>query len=472
MDTIEKTIIANLLCNRPFTDKVIPYLKGDYFDGTCEKQIIELILTFNDKYQEPPSKEALEVLVDKIKNVNEKVFSEIKEYVSALTVQSETNQEWLLDATESFCKERALHNAIRDSIVIMDGQDKNRDVGTIPELVLDALSISFDTNIGHDYIEDSDERFEYYHDTTAKVQFDIDILNKVTNGGLPRKTLTMFMAPSGVGKSLILGHVAATCMMYGLNVLYVTLELAEKEIGKRVDANLLNTPINQLESLDKETYDKRIDRIRSKTPGKLIIKEYAPGSAHSGHFRFMIKELISKKRFIPDVLIFDYVSLISSARAKMQNANSYTLVKLATEDIRGLCKEFNCVGYSAGQVNRAGYNTTDVDATNTSDSMGIIHTADVVFGVVTSDEMEENGQLLWKQLKNRFGNIGYYSRFVTGVEKAKMRLYNCEETAQDEIIQNQSKKASQKNKEEDNPVMDDQFSPAMFGGDKKKLFNV
>ena len=354
--------------------------------------------------------------------------------VDQLKVDPNTNVDWLVAETEKFCQDKDLYNSIRRAILILDGQDKEYDKGSIPKLLSDSLGISFDTSIGHDFLEEYEARYDYYHRKDERLDFDIEMLNKITKGGLPRKSMTVLLATTGGGKSLVKCHLAAQHLLYGRNVLYITMELAEEEVARRIDANIMDITLDQVKDLPLHVLEKKMSRFKDKTTGKLIIKEYPTGSAHAGHFRHLLNELRLKKNFTPDVILVDYLNICASSRVKgAGTANSYTLVKSIAEEIRGLAMEFNVAIVTSSQFNRSGYDNSDVDLTNTSESMGITHTADAIFALITSEELDNLGQVMIKQLKNRWGDINYYRRFVVGIDRSKMKLYNLEETAQKNV---------------------------------------
>lgn len=431
---LEQTILSNLLYNEDYCRKVIPYIREDYFEDIATKKIFSSFADYVETYKEPPSLEALKIILDARKDLNEDSFKEVLKTVDELKIDESTNQEWLLSETEKFCQNKDLYNSIRRSILILDGKDKELDKGSIPKLLSDSLGISFDNNIGHDYLEDFDDRYEFYHRKEERLPFDIEILNKITKGGLPKKSLTVLLATTGGGKSLVKCHMAATSLMLGKNALYITAEMAEERIAERIDANLLNISLDELSIMPKNVYDKRIEKVKAKTLGKLVIKEYPTGAANAGHFRHLLNELRMKKNFVPDIIFIDYLNICASSRIKgAAAANSYTLVKSIAEEIRGLAMEFNCPIVSSSQYNRSAYDSSDVDLTNTSESMGIAHTADAIFGLITSEELESMGQIMIKQLKNRWGDLGYYRRFVVGIDRSKMRLSDVEEHAQNNV---------------------------------------
>lgn len=429
---LEQTIVSNLIYSDEYCRKVLPFLKADYFDDPSLKKLFTVFGDYVAEYKAPPSKEALRILVDNLKDVNESAFNDITATLDGLKVDPDTSQDWLLNETEKFCQDKDLFNAIRRAILILDGKDKELDKGSIPKLLSDSLGVSFETNIGHDFLNDSEDRFDFYHIREERLPFDLEILNKITKGGLPKKSLTVLLATTGGGKSLMKCHVAASALMQGKNVLYVTLEMAEERIAQRIDANLLDVTVDELMHMDKASYSYKIQQLKKKTPGKLIIKEYPTGSAHAGHFRYMLNELRLKKNFVPDLICIDYLNICASSRIK-GDANSYTLVKSVAEELRGLAMEFDCAILTSSQYNRSAYGTSDVDLTNTSESMGLAFTADAIFALISTDELEELGQIMIKQLKNRWGDLGYYRKFLVGIERAKMKLFDLEASAQDSI---------------------------------------
>jgi replicative DNA helicase len=431
---LEKTILSNLILNKDYYQKVYPYIKEDYFDENSLRKIFSTFVDYVEQYKEPPSVEALKLSIDKRKDLNEDTYKDVMETVSDLNVDTNTSDEFLVSETEKFCQDKDLYNSIRKAILILDGQDKENDKGSIPKILSDSLGINFDSSVGHDFLDDFSDRYDYYHRKEERIPFDIDILNKITKGGLPRKSMTVLLATTGGGKSLLKCHFAANHLMYGKNVLYITMEMAEEEIGRRIDANIMDITLDELNECPRDVYEKRMDRYKTKTPGKLVIKEYPTGSAHAGHFRHILNELRMKKGFIPDVVFVDYLNICASSRVRgAAAANSYTLVKSIAEEIRGLAMEFNCAVVTSSQFNRDGYGNSDVDLTNTSESMGITHTADCILGIVTSEALDDLGQVMLKQLKNRWGDLGYYRRFLVGIDRAKMKIYDLEESAQQNI---------------------------------------
>lgn len=431
---LENTILSNLLYNKDYSKKVIPYIKEDYFEDVSLQKIFSSFSDYMNEYKEPPSKEALKIVLDNRKDLNEDLYKDVMKTVSDLKIDENTNQDWLLAETEKFCQNRDLYNAIRRSIVILDGKDKELDKGSIPKLLSDSLGISFDSHVGHDYLDDYDERYDFYHRKEERIPFDLDILNKITKGGLPRKSLSCILATTGAGKSLMMCHMSAAALMHGKNVLYITAEMAEERIAERIDANLLNTSINDLSIMPRNVFEKKISRVKDKTPGKLVVKEYPTGAAHAGHFRHLLNELRMKKNFVPDIIFVDYLNICASSRIKGAAAsNSYTLVKSIAEEIRGLAMEFNCPIVTASQYNRGAYESSDVDLTHTSESMGLAHTADCILGIITTEELESMGQIMIKQLKNRWNDLSYYRRFIVGIDRSKMKLHDVEDHAQKNI---------------------------------------
>ena len=453
---LEKTILSNLILNEEFSRKVYPYLKEDYFDDNSLRKIFNTCADYVDQYKEPPSKEALKLAIEKRKDLTEDGYSDIHQIVDELEIDPTTNSDFLLDETEKFCQDKDLYNSIRKAIMILDGADGENDKGSIPKLLADSLGVTFDSSVGHDFLTDFEDRYEHYHKKEERIPFDIDILNKITKGGLPRKSMTVLLATTGGGKSLLKCHMAANHLMYGKNVLYITMEMAEEEIGRRIDANIMDITLDEVQDIPRDVYEKRMNRYKSKTTGKLIVKEYPTGSAHSGHFRHLLNELKLKKNFEPDVIFLDYLNICASARVKGAAASSsYNLVKSIAEEVRGLAMEYNCALVTSSQFNRDGYGNSDVDLTNTSESMGITHTADCILGLVTSEALDELGQLMIKQLKNRWSDLGYYRRFLVGIERAKMKIYELEESAQkNSNIDGGGSNGGSNTNQDDGPVFD------------------
>jgi replicative DNA helicase len=410
--------------------KVIPFLKRDYFIDNNEKIVYDKIKNFIDEYNVIPTKDALVIASQNDKSLNEDQYKEVVELIHDLE-PTDHNKDWLYKETEKFCKDKAIYNAILQSISIIDGRDKARAEDGIPQLLQDALGVCFDNNVGHDYIESADKRYEFYHRVESRVPFDLEYFNKITNGGMPNKTLNVCLAGTGVGKSLFMCHVAASVLAQGKNVLYITLEMAEERIAERIDANLMNITMDQLKDLPKTLFDNRIEKIRAKTEGTLIIKEYPTTGAHTGHFKALLNELQLKKQFKPDIIIIDYLNICASSRFKGgANINSYTLIKSIAEELRGLAVEENLPILSATQTTRGGYGNTDVELTDTSESFGLPATVDFMFALISTEDMEKMNQLMVKQLKNRYNDPTINKRFVIGVDRAKMKLYDLEQSAQ------------------------------------------
>ena len=428
-ERIEITILRNLIFNEEFTRKALPFVNEIYFTKREEKILFQEINTFVEKYKNLPTKETLLIELGYRKDINDEEVKSVKELLSTL-IPEEVEQQWLLDTTEKFCKDRAVHNAVLEGIKILDGKDQKRTQEAIPSILADALAVSFDNHIGHDYIEDADARFKFYHTKEKKYQFDLSYFNKITKGGVPSKTLNIALAGAGVGKSLFMCHCASAYLSQGLNVLYITLEMAEERIAERIDANLLDTTIDDLHSLPKDLYDSKILKVKNKTNGQLIIKEYPTASAHSGHFRSLLNELALKKSFRPDVLFIDYLNICASARFKGGNISSYFYIKAIAEELRGLAVEFNVPIFSATQTTRTGFVSTDIGLEDTSESFGLPATADFMFALMSNEELEQLGQMKVKQLKNRYNDPAINRSFIVGVDRAKMKLYDVENTAQ------------------------------------------
>ena len=427
-------ILNHLLNNEDYCRRVVPYLKNEYFEGT-HKTVFDLIVNFVSKHNKLPTSKILELELKKI-NAPEDILNNASRLVNEIAEKSDIDTEYLLDESEKWCKERAVYNAIMDSIQIIDGKDKERSEGAIPEILSEALGVSFDEAIGHDYIDNSDERFEFYNRKEDRIPFDLDYFNKITKGGLPNKTLNIALAGTGVGKSLFMCHCAASVLNQGKNVLYITMEMAEERIAERIDANLMNLPIESLGSLSKHVFDDKIGKIAKAATGKLIVKEYPTGSAHTGHFRALLNELRLKKNFSPDMIYIDYLNICASSRMRGMGGsiNSYTYIKAIAEELRGLAVEFNVPIVSATQTTRSGYSNTDVGLEDTSESFGLPATADLMFALISTEELEELGQIMVKQLKNRYNDPTKYKRFVVGVDRSRMKLYDVEESAQSDIM--------------------------------------
>ena len=439
MDRVERTILRNLICDEEYIRKVIPFIQPDYFENSQEKIIFEEIAKFIVKYDKPASQEVLTIDIEKRSDINDTQFKEIVEIVSSLDRQV-VNFEWLVDTTEKWCKDRAIYLALMKSIKIADDNDEKKNRDAIPTILSDALSVSFDNHIGHDYLQDYEDRFRLYHQKEEKIPFDLEYFNKITKGGLPNKTLNVTLAGTGVGKSLFMCHFASSVLLQGRNVLYITMEMAEEKIAERIDANLLNTPIQNLTDLPKPMFDKKVKKISSKTQGQLIIKEYPTASAHSGHFKALLNELALKKSFKPDIIFIDYLNICASSRYRANTAvNSYSYIKAIAEELRGLAVEANVPILSATQTTRSGFASSDVDLTDTSESFGLPATADLMFALISTEELEGLNQIMVKQLKNRYNDPTIYKRFIVGIDRAKMRLYDCEQKAQEDVLDSGTK---------------------------------
>ena len=420
--------------NEEYIRKVIPFIKSEYFEDKNQKIVFEEIHSFVLEYNQPATKEVLCIEIEKRIDINEQEFKEITQVISCLEdVTTEFN--WLVDTTEKWCRDRAIYLALMESIHITDGKDAKKNRDSIPTILSEALAVSFDTHIGHDYLLDYEQRYESYHRKEEKIEFDLEYFNKITKGGLPNKTLNIALAGTGVGKSLFMCHVASSVLLQGRNVLYITLEMAEERIAERIDANLLNVPIQDIGDLPKKMFENKITSLAKKTQGSLIIKEYPTASAHSGHFKSLLNELALKKSFKPDIIFIDYLNICASSRFKGgSNINSYTLVKSIAEELRGLAVEFNVPIMSATQTTRSGFGSSDPGLVDTSESFGLPATADLMFALISTEELEGLGQILIKQLKNRYNDPTIYKRFVVGIDRAKMRLYDVEQSAQNDIL--------------------------------------
>ena len=433
VDRIENKILSNLIHVEDYMRKVIPFIKDVYFDNVSEKTIFQEILDFINQYDGLPTKSVLTIEVENRKDLSEDMFKECVGIIDSFT-DEKVDQTWLVDSTEKWCKERAVYLALMESVKIADGKDEKKNRDAIPSILSEALSVSFDDHIGHDYFADAESRYEFYHLKEDKIKFDLDMFNKITKGGLPRKTLNIALAGTGVGKSLFMCHQAASCLMEGKNVLYITLEMAEERIAERIDANLFNVDIKSIIELPKPMYDTKVQKITKKTHGQLIIKEYPTASAHAGHFRALLNELHLKKSFTPDIIFIDYLNICSSSRYKGTIVNSYTFVKAIAEELRGLAVEANLPIVSATQTTRSGFGSTDVDLTDTSESFGLPATADFMFALISTEELEALNQIMVKQLKNRYNDPTMFKRFVVGIDRSKMKLYNVEDSAQKNIV--------------------------------------
>jgi len=436
MEKVEFLILRNLLHNEEYIRKVIPFIKAEYFEDLNQKIVFEEILDFISEYNQVPTKEILCIEIENRRDITDSSFKDIVHLIECLeNVPVEIS--WLMDTTEKWCRDRAIYLALMESIHIADGKDSAKGRDSIPTILSDALAVSFDTHVGHDYLLDYEQRYESYHRKEEKIEFDLDYFNKITKGGLPNKTLNIALAGTGVGKSLFMCHVASSVLLQGRNVLYITLEMAEERIAERIDANLLNVPIQDIGELPKQMFESKVTNLAKKTQGQLIIKEYPTASAHSGHFKSLLNELALKKSFRPDIIFIDYLNICSSSRFRGgSNVNSYTLVKSIAEELRGLAVEFNVPIVSATQTTRSGYGSSDVELTDTSESFGLPATADLMFALISTEDLEGLGQILVKQLKNRYNDPTIHKRFVVGIDRAKMRLYDCEQSAQQDILDN------------------------------------
>ena len=434
MDKVEILILRNLLYNEEYLRKVVPFIKPEYFEDTHQKVVFEEVLKFVEAYNQPATKEVLCIEAEKRQDINDSSFQEVTKLISYLE-DVPTDYDWLLDTTEKWCRDRAIYLALMESIALADGKDEKQGRDAIPTILSDALAVSFDTHIGHDYLTDYEERYELYHRKEEKIEFDLEYLNKITKGGLPPKTLNIALAGTGVGKSLFMCHVASSVLLQGRNVLYITMEMAEEKIAERIDANLLNIPIQEITNLPKVMFENKVTNLAQKTQGTLIIKEYPTASAHSGHFKALLNELALKKSFRPDIIFIDYLNICASSRYRGNSSvNSYSYIKAIAEELRGLAVEANVPIVSATQTTRSGYGSSDVELTDTSESFGLPATADLMFALISTEELESLGQIMVKQLKNRYNDPTMNKRFVVGIDRAKMRLYDCEQSAQADIL--------------------------------------
>jgi len=437
-DRIEHTILNNLFFNEDFTRKAIPFLKETYFPKRDEKILFSEVSKFLHTYNNLPTKESILIELNNRKDLNETEYKDVKELVASIS-QEDTDLKWLLDTTEKFCKDRAVHNAVLEGITILEGKDKTRTPESLPSLLSDALGVSFDKHVGHDYIEDAQDRFDWYHTKEKRYPFDLSYFNRITKGGIPSKTLNIALAGTGVGKSLFMCHAASSFLTQGLNVLYITLEMAEERIAERIDANLFDISMDDIRSMPKELYDSKVKKLEDKTNGRLVIKEYPTASAHSGHFKALINELALKKSFKPQVIFIDYLNICASARFKGGNISSYFYIKAIAEELRGLAVEHDVPIFSATQTTRTGFVSTDIGLEDTSESFGLPATADFMFALMSNEELESLGQMKVKQLKNRYNDPAMNRAFIVGVDRAKMRLYDVENVAQNIVDKNQTK---------------------------------
>ena len=422
---LENIILSTLLSDEDYFRKVIPFLKTEHFSGE-HKTLLSKITQHADKYNKAPTRQALAIAIEEDRKISEGELPALGEWLKS-EYENDSDAEWLLDQTEKYCKDKAIYNAIMDSIQVIDGRDKDRGPDALPDMLSKALQVGFDNNIGHDYIENADKRYEFYHRLEEKMPFDLAMFNEITEGGLANKTLNVALAGTGVGKSLFMCHMAANAISQGKNVLYVTLEMSEERIAERIDANLMNLPIGQLKDLSKQMFEDRIEKINEKIQGRLIVKEYPTASAHAGHFKALLNELTLKRNFIPDIIFIDYLNICSSSRFRAgSSANSYTIIKSIAEELRGLAVEHDVPIVTATQTTRSGYNSSDVELTDTSESFGLPATADLMFALISTEELEKLGQIMVKQLKNRYSDPTRNKRFMIGVDRARMKLFDVE----------------------------------------------
>ena len=433
MNEVEQLVIKNLLLDEEYVRKAMPFIKSEYFADTTGKKLFNVLSKYFIDYSAIPTKEALEIEVGQLKDISDDQHQEIVKAINNIDTEK-SEFEWILDTTEKWCKERALYLALMSSIKIAEGNDEQRAAGAIPSILSEALAVTFDNHIGHDYLEDYEERYDFYHQKEEKIPFDLEFFNKITKGGLPNKTLNVALAGTGVGKSLFMCHCASSVLLQGKNVLYITLEMAEEKIAERIDSNLLNCDIQNITELPKIMFENKVTNIAKKTQGKLVIKEYPTASAHVGHFRALLNDLALKKSFKPDIIYIDYLNICASSRySKLGNVNSYSYIKAIAEELRGLAVEACVPIVSATQTTRSGYGSSDVDLTDTSESFGLPATADLMFALISTEELEEISQIMVKQLKNRYNDPTINKRFVVGIDRAKMRLYDVEQSAQQGI---------------------------------------
>ena len=433
---IENTILASLFFKEEYTRKVLPFIKEEYFGNRVEQLLFGEVFKFVEKYNNLPTKDAILIELNSRRDINEEELQHLKDYIVGVE-NTESDEQWLLETTEKFCKDRAVHNAVLSGIKILDNKDKKQTPEAIPHILSEALAVSFDKSVGHDYIEDAEARFKFYHTKEKRYQFDLDYMNRITKGGVPSKTLNIALAGTGVGKSLFMCHVASSYLLQGLNVLYITLEMAEERIAERIDANLLDVTMEDLHDMPKQLYDGKIKKLREKTQGQLIVKEYPTASAHAGHFKSLMNELALKKSFRPDVIFIDYLNICASSRFKGGNISSYFYIKAIAEELRGLAVEHNVPIFSATQTTRTGFVSTDIGLEDTSESFGVPATADFMFALISNEELEALGQMKVKQLKNRYNDPSVNRAFIIGVDRSKMRLYDVQQSSQNIVDSNQ-----------------------------------
>ena len=437
MKRLETTILKNLIYNEGYARKILPFIKTEYFTDSTDKNVFEEINDHMDQFKHLPTYESLVINFTESRKLTEDQVQNAVQLIREIHADKDepTDVDWLIKQTEKFCQDKAIYNAIMKSVKILDDKNQKEEKGAIPKLLSDALGVSFDRSVGHDYIDDSDNRFEFYHRHETKIPFDLDLFNKITKGGLPKKTLNIALAGTGVGKSLFMCHVAGSCLSQGMNVLYITLEMAEERIAERIDANLLNIDIADLNAISKQDYDRKFSALKVNTQGKLIIKEYPTASASALHFRALLNELQLKKSFQPDIIFIDYLNICASARIKPgANVNSYSYIKAIAEELRGLAVEFDVPIVSATQTTRSGFTSSDPGLEDTSESFGLPATADFMFALISTEELQQLNQILIKQLKDRYNDPSYFKRFVVGIDRAKMKLYDVEQGAQDDLV--------------------------------------
>jgi len=447
-DKIELVVLRNLLYNEEYVRRVLPFLKGDYFHDPCERRLFENIESFIQKYSSSPTTEALNIILSEQDGVSQGEYDNCAKLIDTLTMSKDVANEmdWLIDQTEKFCKDKAVYNALMESIQLLDEKKtKGKSRNAIPEILTKALSVSFDASIGHDFVEDADKRFEFYHRVEQKTPFDLEFLNKITNGGVPNKTLNVVLAGTGVGKSLFMCHHAANCLTMNKNVLYITCEMAEERIAERIDANLMDIAVDELKTLPKDIYDRKLSKVTAGMTGKLIIKEYPTATANVDHFRHLLDELKLKKNFLPDVVFIDYLNICASSRFKAgANVNSYTYIKAIAEELRGLAVQSDFPIFTATQTNRSGFSNTDVELTDTSESFGLPATADLMFAIIATEQLDEAGQIMVKQLKNRYNDPTMHKRFVLGIDRSKMKLFDVDNDDQ-ALFEQMGKKSNEDN---------------------------
>lgn len=435
ISTVETSILKGLIHDETYTRRVLPYIKASYFESPVASRYYRICEEYFSKYDSTPSPKSLQVAIEELDHVSEEEFQELGQAFEGLCEEEEIKTEWLVDTTETWCKERAVFLALMDAISIQDGSDKDRGRDAIPAILSEALAVSFDDHVGHDYLSDYQARYDFYHLKEERTPFGLDYFDKITKGGIPNKTLNIALAGTGVGKSLFMCDFAARALTQGKNVLYITCEMAEERIAERIDANLLDVNVQDIKEMPRQVFEQRVNKVRQKTQGKLFIKEYPTASAHAGHFDSLFKELQLKKGFTPDIVFIDYLNICTSQRYKAgSSANSYTIVKSIAEELRGLAGKYNLPIVSATQTTRGGYQNSDVGLTDTSESFGLPATADLMFALISSEELEAMGQIMVKQLKNRYNDPGKYRKFVVGIDRAKMRLFDVEQSAQAELV--------------------------------------